>query len=81
MKMPPVTRLFIGGLDKSVSQDVLQSHISNYGSIASIDFKEKNDFDGNVIQRFAYVNIEADHHQIQECKYYLLYLVNFMFLI
>lgn len=69
MRMPAVTRLFVGGLDKTVSQEDLQSHLSNYGAVASIDFKEKNDFDGNVIQRFAYVNIEADHYQIQECKY------------
>ncbi|KAK3881132.1 hypothetical protein Pcinc_014421 [Petrolisthes cinctipes] len=67
MRMPPVTRLFFGGLNNTVDEEALHSQLSSYGAVCNIDFKEKTDFDGNVVVKFAYVNIEADHFQIEEC--------------
>ncbi|XP_042224789.1 probable RNA-binding protein CG14230 [Homarus americanus] len=60
-------RLFVGGLNEKVDRDALGSRLSHYGSVSGIEIKEKTDFDGNVVFRFSYVNLEAPQSQIEEC--------------
>lgn len=61
------SRLFVGGLGDGVDKDMLISKLSPYGSIVDAEVKEKTDADGNVTQRFAYVNIEASQEQLEQC--------------
>ncbi|XP_064114666.1 probable RNA-binding protein CG14230 [Macrobrachium nipponense] len=61
------SRLFVGGLGDEVDKDMLISKLSPYGSIIDAIVKEKTDADGNVMQRFAYVNIAAAQEQLEQC--------------
>ncbi|MPC36177.1 Nucleolar protein 8 [Portunus trituberculatus] len=61
------TRLFIGGLSDRVDRQELGEKVARYAPVTSIDLKEKTDLEGNVVQRFAYVNVDGAPSQVEQC--------------
>lgn len=70
------TRLFIGGLSDKIDRQELGEKVGRYAPVASIDLKEKTDPEGNVLQRFAYVNIDAAPSQVEQCKCQIITFLN-----
>lgn len=64
----PSTRLFLGGLSDKVNRQDVGAKLSHYGPVLSIDLKEKTDPEGNILFRFAYVNVDASPAQIAQCR-------------
>ncbi|XP_042888824.1 probable RNA-binding protein CG14230 [Penaeus japonicus] len=60
-------RLFVGGLSDQVDKNAVEAAFSDYGHVTNVDFKEKTDPEGNVMMKFAFVNLEGQMYQIQEC--------------
>lgn len=63
----PSTRLFLGGLSDKINRQDVGAKLSHYGPVLSIDLKEKTDPEGNILFRFAYVNVDASPAQIEQC--------------
>ncbi|KAG0695094.1 Nucleolar protein 8 [Chionoecetes opilio] len=63
----PSTRIFVGGLSDKVDRQDLGEKLSRFADVQSIDLKEKTDPEGNVLLRFAYVNLEASPSQLEQC--------------
>lgn len=62
-------RLFLGGLSDKIRREDIGEKLSYYGPVLSIDLKEKTDPEGNILFRFAYVNVDAAPSQIEQCRY------------
>lgn len=60
-------RLFVGGLSDQVDRNALESAFSEFGHVSNVDFKEKTDPEGNVMMKFAFVSMEGQMYQVQEC--------------
>lgn len=61
------TRLFIGGLSDGIDRQELGEKVGRYAPVTSIDLKEKTDPEGNVLFKFAYVNVNATPSQVAQC--------------
>lgn len=66
--MSSTTRFFIGNLNTSVKEKHLKEKFSLYGNISNIEIKNKFDFEGEIISKFAYVSLESEPAQIKKCK-------------
>ncbi|XP_063595127.1 uncharacterized protein LOC134772039 [Penaeus indicus] len=60
-------RLFVGGLSGQVDKNALELAFSKFGHVSNVDFKEKTDPEGNVMMKFAFVSLEGQMYQVQEC--------------
>ena len=74
----PSTRIFVGGLSDKVDRQDLGGKLTHFAPVLSIDLKEKTDPEGNVLQRFAYVNLDATPSQVEHCKCYMITFINFL---
>ncbi|KAB7494093.1 Nucleolar protein 8 [Armadillidium nasatum] len=63
----PSTRIFIGNLTADIQESDIKEKFSSYGIINKIDIKNKLDIEGNPVSRFAYLNLEAEQRNLNEC--------------
>ena len=66
------TRIYIGNLSKEVDSADVERRFSPYGGIEKLEVKNKLDIDGNVLSKFAYLNLAAGT-KLQECEFILLF--------
>ncbi|KAB7498786.1 Nucleolar protein 8 [Armadillidium nasatum] len=64
----PSTRIFIGNLTADIQESDIKEKFSSYGIINKIDIKNKLDIEGNPVSRFAYLNLEAEQRNLNECS-------------
>ncbi|KAL7646697.1 UNVERIFIED_CONTAM: hypothetical protein RMT77_001950 [Armadillidium vulgare] len=63
----PSTRIFIGNLTADIQESDIKEKFCSYGIINKIDIKSKLDIEGNPVSRFAYLNLEAEQRNLNEC--------------
>ena len=61
-------RLFVGKLSKKVDENNLKEKFEKYGKITKITLKENKDLEENLIDKFAFINIESERNRLHECK-------------
>lgn len=68
---PKSQRLFLSSLPFDlINQDELRQQFSDYGCVASVEVKERNNRTrADKSRHFAYVTIEADDRSLQKCTY------------
>ena len=53
-------RLFVGNLFPEVTSDDLTRLFGKFGNVDGVEVKTKKDIDGNVVNTFAFINIQMD---------------------
>lgn len=64
-------RLFINNLPNNLTEADLQQKFSDYGNVSSIEIKQRKNVGINQTTHFAYVHIDIDSKDLQNCKYIL----------
>lgn len=62
-------RLFVGNLPLNISEKKIKKKFSGYGNVLDVEVKHRKDATDNVISTFAFVNIQADIANLNDCKY------------
>lgn len=61
------TRLFINNLRDNINEEDLRCKFSSYGTITTIEVKERKNPVGNQTSHFAYITLEIENKALQEC--------------
>ncbi|KAB0803847.1 hypothetical protein PPYR_00817 [Photinus pyralis] len=61
------TRLFINNLQDNIHDEDLRNKFSRYGTITTIEIKERKNPVGNQTSHFAYITLEIENKALQEC--------------
>ena len=56
--MAEAKRFYVGNLVADINEDDLRSLFDRFGSVSSVDIKNKRDIDGNVTATFAFVKLD-----------------------
>ncbi|KAF5280275.1 hypothetical protein FQR65_LT03083 [Abscondita terminalis] len=60
-------RLFINNLENNVTEEELRDTFCSYGTVTSVEVKERKNPVGNQTQQFAYINISTKDHTLHKC--------------
>ncbi|MBN3308708.1 NOL8 protein, partial [Amia calva] len=60
-------RLYIGGLNHSVSQSELQQRFGKFGDVTDVDIVTRRDEQGTPVKTFGYLNINITDGELRKC--------------
>ncbi|KAK4884257.1 hypothetical protein RN001_000528 [Aquatica leii] len=60
-------RLFINNLNENITEENIREKFTNYGSVTSVEIKERKNPVGDQTQHFAYITINVDDHVLHNC--------------
>lgn len=63
------TRLFVGNIPKSLSENDLREAFTSYGEIINLDIKQKPGAE-NDEKRFAFLTLSASNYEVESCRCY-----------
>ncbi|KAK6480725.1 nucleolar protein 8-like [Huso huso] len=60
-------RLYVGGLNHSISQTELQQRFEKFGDVSDVDIVTRKDEQGDPVKTFGYLNINISETELRKC--------------
>lgn len=67
--MSKTHRLFVGNLPENIIDQELKNEFATYGRVKDVELKHKRNADEEIINTFAFIQIDIDGQSLRQCAF------------